>query len=501
LISSVLLRGTEIITNAPSFPLSSHSPQSWSIVFAFIELCCSKVGEMKNSVNPSGLKKRVRFSNDDDDQDDDQVSKHPKQSNNQEVPQVDVSLTYPLNQSLSTLPKTSQAAQSNEISPSQSSATQFSVRISTHGVSQQELKSAPRTPSLSDQLNQALSKLRKSRHNDEVVEQILKEILDLVNDNDQEEVAQWMITLGWYKEILTSMEIHMPRKSVQVYGYKVLRFVLHLDNDGRLLLKKARAIDVIISGMKEHASSREVQYYGVSVLEHFAMFSSTCKAIGHDGIHVCLTMILQHALDAEIITRAFNLLTILAWFESNKKKLETAGLRIVVEALERHSSDPTVQRHGIALLGNLIPGYDQEESALARTIQWLVPSNGSGGDSADTSTVTESNRRNSQSNVLAIIRLGVLRMTLDSMKRHITDKKLQHVALVFLKEICTSSQARHVEKAGAAEIVEMILKKHPFDTELLAKGNEVLGYISIARRKKYLGLVVCLVVAFLFWNV
>lgn len=244
---------------------------------------------------------------------------------------------------------------------------------------------------------------------------------------------------GGCDTIVVSMVVNPMDAELQSQALIALRNLCAKDEQTRILLACAGAIDAVIGAMQSHRNDAKIQGLGSWVLSILGSNNDNKLYIGENGgIDVIVRSMWVHPDDSGVQERALRAL----WTLSVEKELrwpivEVNSISAVVAAMQAHSEDASVQEKGCGVLTNL----------------------------AATSTKLK----------VQIVKEGALDVAVMAMVLHGDNEVLNERAVSLIKKLCISENIEAMIAANISPVMTMVSETFPSCQE---KGKLILDFLG-----------------------
>ena len=261
----------------------------------------------------------------------------------------------------------------------------------------------------------------------------------LANLSLHDRARKYIRDAGGCDTIVVSMVVNPMDVEVQSQALVALRNLCAKDEENRVLLASAGAIDAVIGAMQCHRNDAKIQERGSWVLSILGSNDDNKLYIGDNGgIDVLVRSMCVHPDDAGVQEKALRAL----WTLSVEKELrfpivEVNTISATVAAMQAHSEDAAVQEKGCGVLTNL----------------------------AATSTKLK----------VQIVKEGSLETAVMAMILHGENEILTERAVSLIKKLCIVENAEAMLAANVAPIMTMVVETFPSSRE---KANMILNFLG-----------------------
>jgi len=161
---------------------------------------------------------------------------------------------------------------------------------------------------------------------------------------------------GGCDTVVVSMVVNPLDVGVQCQAMVALRNLCVMDDENKVLLANAGAIDVVIQAMLNHSDDVQIQYRGSWVLGIIGIDEDNKQYIGENGgLDVIIRSMIVHAKDLEVQEKGCRALWTLSVNDHNRYAMvETEAIPTIVAAMQNHAADPEIQERGCGVLCNLV---------------------------------------------------------------------------------------------------------------------------------------------------
>ena len=261
----------------------------------------------------------------------------------------------------------------------------------------------------------------------------------LANLSLHDRARKYIRDAGGCDTIVVSMVVNPMDVDVQNQALVALRNLCAKDEENRVLLASAGAIDAVIGAMQCHRNDAKIQERGSWVLSILGSVDDNKLYIGENGgIDVLVRSMCVHPDDAGVQEKALRAL----WTLSVEKELrfpivEVNTISATVAAMQAHSEDAAVQEKGCGVLTNL----------------------------AATSTKLK----------VQIVKEGSLETAVMAMVLHGENEVLTERAVSLIKKLCIVENAEAMMAANIAPMMTMVVETFPSSRE---KANMILNFLG-----------------------
>jgi hypothetical protein len=244
---------------------------------------------------------------------------------------------------------------------------------------------------------------------------------------------------GGCDTIVVSMVVNPMDVEVQSQALVALRNLCAKDEENRILLANAGAVDACIGAMQCHRNDAKIQERGSWVLSILGANDDNKLYIGENGgIDVIVRSMWVHPDDAGVQEKALRAL----WTLSVDKELrwpivEVNTISAVIAAMQAHSDNASLQEKGCGVLTNL----------------------------AASSTKLKTQ----------IVKEGCLNVVVLAMVLHGENEVLNERAVSLIKKLCISDNAEAMHEANVSPMMTMIAETFPSCQE---KARMILDFLG-----------------------
>ena len=170
-------------------------------------------------------------------------------------------------------------------------------------------------------------------------------------DDNKRDIARY----GGIHIIITAMKKNKIHAGMLKEAFRVLRILCYYNQENKSIISNCGGLSVIINGMNEHKSDRDVLIKGCKVLYNLAFHSTskvlmvTCRIL-----YIISNAMTQHIAFADLQREAYKLLYILASTEGVKTHFYINGrIGVLIKIMKKHANDSEVQVEAFKALRNL----------------------------------------------------------------------------------------------------------------------------------------------------
>ena len=177
-----------------------------------------------------------------------------------------------------------------------------------------------------------------------------------------------------------SMVVYPMDVAVQSQALVALRNLCVKDDENKVRLANAGAIDVVIQAMQHHRDDAQIQSRGSWVLGIIGSNEDNKLYIGENGgLDVIVRSMWVHAQDMVVQEKACRALWTLSVPPQNRHTMvEVDGIAAIIAAMQNHAENPIIQERGCGTMCNLAANDDKfkvqivDEGALEVIVMAMV---------------------------------------------------------------------------------------------------------------------------------
>ncbi|KAL7527642.1 hypothetical protein ACHAXR_002056 [Thalassiosira sp. AJA248-18] len=165
---------------------------------------------------------------------------------------------------------------------------------------------------------------------------------------------------GGCDTVVVSMVVNPLDLGVQCQALFALRNLCVCDEENKVLLANAGAIDVVIQAMQNHRDDAEIQAGGSWVLSIIGMNEDNKLYMGENGgADVIIRSMWVHPQDYQVQEKSLRALWTLSVHRQNRYTIvDTDAIPAIIATMQNHADQPIIQELGCGVMCNLAANDD-----------------------------------------------------------------------------------------------------------------------------------------------